>query len=662
MTKDTTKSTTSAAAAAIALIPRTVLFGNPDRTPASISADGRLLAWSAPLDGLLNVFVAPVDITKARPLTHESERPVADFGWSPDSSMILYSKDFGGDENDHLMCVRVEGGEARDLTPFPGAKAGIMGTSRRCKDRVLIGCNKRDPQFFDVYGLDLASGALTLVLQNEGFAGFLGDSSLNLRIAVQPREDGGVDYFRIEGGVLESAPFERVDYEDARSTSPVGFSDDGKTLYWVDARGRDKTAFFAQDLASGEKRLLAADARADIGGVLTDPITSTPIAYRINYLKPQYIALDPALQPDFDFLDANVTGSWTIASQTDANDVWTIVTDPVTSPAAVYLYARETKSLTKLYTMRPELEGMPLVPMTPLEIRARDGLTLVSYMTLPHGFSLTQKPLQPLPLVLFVHGGPWERDDFGYNSLHQWLANRGYAVLSVNFRGSTGFGKGFVSASDGEWGARMQDDLFDAVDMLAGEGLIDPAKVAILGGSYGGYAVLAGLAFTPDRFICGVDIVGPSNLETLLASIPPYWEPMKAMFHRVVGDPATPEGRALLKARSPLHKASAIVRPLLIGQGANDPRVKQAESDQLAAALEASQTPLTYVLYPDEGHGFARPTNSIAFWAITENFLATYLGGRAEPIGDALEQSSAIVKAGADHVRGLQQAQSVREA
>ncbi|HEY5226405.1 MAG TPA: alpha/beta fold hydrolase, partial [Methylovirgula sp.] len=459
-----------------------------------------------------------------------------------------------------------------------------------------------------------------------------------------------------------AAPFERVDYEDARSTSPVGFSDDGKTLYWVDARGRDKTAFFAQDLASGEKRLLAADARADIAGVLTDPITSGPIAYRINYLTPQYIALDPALQPDFDFLDANLTGSWTIVSQTDANDVWIIVTDSVTAPVAVYLYERKTRNLTKLYTMRPELEGMPLVPMTPLEIRARDGLTLVSYLTLPHGFSMTQKPPRPLPLVLFVHGGPWERDDFGYNSLHQWLANRGYAVLSVNFRGSTGFGKSFVAASDGEWGARMQDDLFDAVDMLAGESLIDPARVAILGGSYGGYAVLAGLAFTPDRFICGVDIVGPSNLETLLASIPPYWEPMKAMFHRAVGDPATPEGRALLKVRSPLHKASAIVRPLLIGQGANDPRVKQAESDQLAAALEASQTPLTYVLYPDEGHGFARPTNSIAFWAITENFLATYLGGRAEPIGDALEQSSAIVKAGADHVRGLQQAQSAREA
>lgn len=647
--------TTDTTPAATALIPRTVLFGNPERTHARISPDGKYLAWSAPLDGLLNIFVAPLDdITKARPLTHERERPVPDFYWSPDSSMILYAKDFEGDENHHVMCVRVEGGEARDLTPFPGAKAGLMGGSHRCKDRVLVQCNKRDPQFFDVYSLDLASGALTLVFQNEGFAGFVADSLLNLRIAIQPRPDGGIDYFRIDGDAVEPEPFEQVEYEDARSTSPAGFSDDGKTLYWVDARGRDKTGFFAQDLASGEKRLLATDTHADISGVLADPITNTPIAYVTDYLKPRYFALDPALQPDFDFLDTNVNGSWSIVSQNDANDLWTLLTDPVVAPAAVHLYARKTKTLTKLYTMRPELEGTPLVPMTPLEIRSRDGLTLVSYLTLPHGFSMAQKPPHPLPLVLCVHGGPWDRDTFGYDSLHQWLANRSYAVLSVNFRGSMGFGKSFVAAGDGEWGARMQDDLFDAIEKLVTEQLVDPAKIAVLGGSYGGYAVLAGLAFTPDRFVCGVDIVGPSNLETLLASIPPYWEPLKAMFHRAIGDPATPEGMALLQARSPLHKADAIERPLLIGQGANDPRVKQAESDQLAAALEASKTPLTYVLYPDEGHGFARPTNSIAFWAITENFLATYLGGRAEPIGDALAQSSAVVKVGADHVQGLQ--------
>jgi dipeptidyl aminopeptidase/acylaminoacyl peptidase len=647
--------TTDTMREATALIPRTILFGNPDRTHARISPDGQYLAWSAPLDGLLNVFVAPRDdIAKARPVTHERERPVPDFYWSPDSSMILYGKDLAGDENHHVMCVRLDGGEARDLTPFEGAKAGIMGASHRCKDRVLVQCNKRDPQFFDVYSLDLTSGGLTLVLQNEGFAGFVSDSSLDLRIAIQPRADGGMDYFRVDGNVVEPEPFEQVDYEDARSTSPAGFSDDGRTLYWVDARGRDKTGFFAQDLASGEKRLLAADTHGDISGVLADPTTNTPIAYVTDYLKPRYFALDAALQPDFDFLDTNIEGSWSVISQSDSNDLWTLVNDPVIAPAAVYLYARKTKTLTKLYTMRPELEGTPLVSMMPLEVRSRDGLTLVSYLTLPYGFSMAQKPARALPLVLCVHGGPWDRDSFGYDSLHQWLANRGYAVLSVNFRGSMGFGKSFVAAGDGEWGARMQDDLFDAIETVVAEGLVDLAKVAILGGSYGGYAVLAGLAFTPDRFVCGVDIVGPSNLETLLASIPPYWEPLKAMFHRAIGDPDTPEGRALLESRSPLNKADAIKRPLLIGQGANDPRVKQAESDQLAAALEASETPLTYVLYPDEGHGFARPTNNIAFWAITENFLATYLGGRAEPIGDALDQSSAIVKAGANHVAGLQ--------
>lgn len=644
--------------AAPRLIPRTVLFGNPDRTPAQISPDGKMLAWSAPLDGLLNVFVAPIeDIGEARPITHERERPVPGFGWSPDSTMILYPKDTGGDENHHIVCVSVDRGEARDMTPFPGAKAVVAGTSHRCRDRVLVGTNKRDPRFFDVYSLDLGSGDLTLVYQNDGFADFIADSALDLRIAVQPRADGGVDYFRVVGGVVEPAPFEQVAYEDARTTSPVGFSDDGKTLYWTDARGRDKTAFLAQDLASGEMTLLGSDEQADIGGVLTDPIAGTPLAYSVNYLRPRYVALDPALQPDFDFLDASVRGTWGIVSQNEANDLWTIVNDPVTAPAAVHLYARKTKTLKMLYTMRPDLEDMPLVPMTPLEIRARDGLTLVSYLTLPTGFSMDHKPPQPLPLALCVHGGPWARDGFGYNALHQWLANRGYAVLSVNFRASTGFGKAFVTAGDGEWGARMQDDLFDAVDALVAQKLVDPERIAILGGSYGGYAALAGLAFTPKRFACGVDIVGPSNLETLLASIPPYWEPMKALFHRAVGDPSTSEGRALLRARSPLHQADAIERPLLIGQGANDPRVKQAESDQIAAALEANKTPLTYVLYPDEGHGFARPTNTIAFWAITENFLVTYLGGRAEPIGDALDGSSAIVKTGAEHVPGLRQTQ-----
>ncbi|HEU4650977.1 MAG TPA: S9 family peptidase, partial [Croceibacterium sp.] len=321
----------------------------------------------------------------------------------------------------------------------------------------------------------------------------------------------------------------------------------------------------------------------------------------------------------------------------------------------VYLYDRAAGTLTEFYTTRPELAGAPLQPMHALELTSRDGLTLVSYLTLPPGSDPDETgiPQAPVPMVLFVHGGPWARDGYGFNGVHQWLANRGYAVLSVNFRGSTGFGKAFVNASNLQWGATMHDDLIDAVEWAVAAGIAERDKVAIMGGSYGGYATLAGLTFTPEVFACGVDIVGPSNLETLLETIPPYWEPMVKQFHQRMGNPETPEGKALLVERSPLHKADRICRPLLIGQGANDPRVKQSESDQIVAAMTAHGIPVTYVVFPDEGHGFAKPTNRIAFNAVTEAFLATVLGGRAEPMNGEIEASTAQVLAGSENVQGM---------
>ena len=642
------------------LIPRTAFFGNPTRTQGRLSPDGQWLSWIAPRDGVLNVWVAPAsNPAQAKPLTNERIRPIPQHFWSPDSSMILFINDKGGDENYLLYGVDVRTGAERALTPFEKTRALIVGISSEVKDRILVGLNNRDARWHDVHSLDLKTGKLTPVLMNTGgYAGFTADEQLNLRIASKSRPDGGSDFFRVANNAVEAKPFEQVTLEDSQTTTPAGFTTDGRTLYWLDSRGRDTAALIAQDMRSGAKRIIAQDARADIGGAMANPKTGEVEAYAVNYLRNEWTPVGGAVKGDLDFLKAQLKGQINVSSRTDADDKWIVSVDAVTGPPASYVYERGPKRLTKLYSTRPELEGVTLAAMHPVEIKSRDGKTLVSYLTLPPGSDANGdgRPDRPVPMVLFVHGGPWARDAFGYNPYHQWMANRGYAVLSPNFRGSTGFGKAFISAGDLQWGAKMHDDLIDVVDWAVKGGVTSVDKVAIMGGSYGGYATLAGLTFTPDTFACGVDIVGPSNLETLLKTIPPYWEAGKVQFYKRMGDPTTAEGVALLKARSPLYKADAIRKPLLIGQGANDPRVNQAESQQIVDAMKAKGIPVTYVLFPDEGHGFARPENNIAFNAVTENFLAKCLGGRAEPIGDVLKASSAKVPHGAEFAPGLQAA------
>jgi dipeptidyl aminopeptidase/acylaminoacyl peptidase len=404
--------------------------------------------------------------------------------------------------------------------------------------------------------------------------------------------------------------------------------------------------------------LIAEDDKADIGGTIRDRESGKVQAYSVNYLKTEWTALDADIGASLDWLGTQLEGEYGISSRTDDDQTWIVWNDPLTAPTATYIYDRRAQTLTPFYVTRPELEGAPLQPMYPVEIASRDGLTLPSYLTLSAGVAMDDdgNPSASSPMVLLVHGGPWARDDYGFNSIHQMLANRGYAVLSVNFRGSTGFGKDFLNAANKQWGLAMHDDLIDATNWAIAQGITGKDQVAIMGGSYGGYATLAGLAFTPETFACGVDIVGPSNLETLLDTIPPYWAPLVKIFHERMGNPDSEEGLALLKAASPLYKADQITKPLLIAQGANDPRVKQAESDQIVGAMKDAGIPVTYVLYPDEGHGFAKPTNNIAFFAIAENFLAECLGGRAEPLGDVLVPSSAEILEGAEHVVGLAKA------
>jgi dipeptidyl aminopeptidase/acylaminoacyl peptidase len=647
----------------VPLIERTKLFGNPVKANGRISPDGKWLSWTAPRDGVLNIWVAPVDNPDAaKPLTNDRERPVRQYFWSPDSTQVLYIQDKGGDENFLLYGVDVASGKQVALTPFKKTRAEIVGISNKHKDRILVGLNNRDAKWHDVYSLNLATGKLTLVKRNDGYAGFIADDDLKLRIAIKSRDDGGSDYFRIANGSIEAKPFGSVGLEDSLTTQPAGFTADGKTLYWIDSRGRNTAALVAQDVATGGTTVIAESPKADISNILLNPTTLRAEAYQAEYLKPEWSALDPTTGAALDWLKAKLNASPIVQARTDADDKWIVSADPVVEPSSVYLFDRKAVTLTKLYTGRPELVGAPLVPMWPVEIKSRDGLTLPSYLTLPANSDSNRdgKADAPVPMVLFVHGGPWSRDEYGYNSYAQWLANRGYAVLQVNYRASTGFGKDFITAGNLQWGRKMHDDLVDSVDWAVANGVTTPDEVAIMGGSYGGYATLAALTITPDKFVCGVDIVGPSNLFTLLQTIPPYWESGKQQFDQRMGNPTTEEGRAVLKAASPLTYVDRIEKPLLIGQGANDPRVNKRESDQIVEAMKAKKIPVTYVLFPDEGHGFARPANNIAFNAVAENFLQPCLGGRAEPIGDGLKGSSIQLLNGAENVTGLAQSLSTK--
>ncbi|WP_126172044.1 S9 family peptidase [Altericroceibacterium xinjiangense] len=638
------------------LIPRQALFGNPTRSAGRISPDGQWLSWMAPSSGVMNVWMAPAsDPSAARVMTKATERPIPQHFWAPDSRSILYVQDKAGDENYLLYGIDVASGQERALTPFDKTRVQVVGTSTKVRDSILIGLNNRDPRFHDVHRLDLNSGDLTLVQQNDSYVAFVADDDLALRWALRQNAAGGMDMFEMRDGTVADAPREVTSLEDALATSPAGYTADGRTLYWIDSRGRNTAALIAENTETGEKQVIGQSDKADIGSVMQNPTTGQVEAYAVDYLTTEWNALDPAVKASLDWLDGRLEGDFGVQSRTDDDTKWVVWNDPLTGPSKVYLFDRPAGTLTEFYTTRPELAGAPLQPMHPVEIASRDGLTLPSYLTLPLGSDPDRNgvPNAPVPMILLVHGGPWARDSYGFNSYHQWLANRGYAVLSVNFRGSTGFGKDFVNAGNLEWAGKMHDDLIDAVEWAVGKGIAQQDQIAIMGGSYGGYATLVGLTSTPETFACGVDIVGPSNLETLLSTIPPYWEPMVKQFHERMGNPETPEGKALLQDRSPLYKADRIIKPLLIGQGANDPRVNQAESDQIVAAMEKAGIPVTYVVFPDEGHGFHRPENNIGFNAIVENFLASCLGGRAEPIGDAVKSSTAEIAMGAEHVRGL---------
>ncbi len=634
------------------LIPRNILFGNPERANVKISPDGKRLAWIAPVRGVMNLHVAPVGkLDEAKVVTKETTRPIRNYAWAYTNQHLLFEQDVGGDENFHVWKVDLKTNEVVDLTPYPGARGGIADLSHKKPGVVHVTVNNRDPKLMDLHEIDLVTGKSTVVAQNtEGFSSYVTDEALELRFATKSEPDGSVTvHQRTKDGW---AAYDRVPFEDSE-TAVLGVV--GGTAYLRDTRNRDTAALVALDIKTKKTKVLAEDVRADAGAVMFQPKKLVPQAVAFNYLRVDWKVLDGSIKGDLAAL-GKLGGDPRVTSRTLDDSQWIVGLNSDQKPGRIYLWNRKTKKATFLFSAQPALDSQPLVAMKPVEIAARDGLKLVSYLSLPAGSDpdADGTPDQPKPMVLLVHGGPWGRDAWGYHPYHQWLANRGYAVLSVNFRASTGFGKKFLNAGNLQWGKTMHDDLLDAVSWAVHSKITPKDKVCIMGGSYGGYATLAGVAMSPDVFACGVDIVGPSNLITLLGSIPPYWAPIVAMFHKRMGDPSTPEGKAMLVEASPLTHAKNIRRPLLIAQGANDPRVKQAESEQIVAAMKKLGLPVTYALFPDEGHGFARPENSIAFVAITEAFLSAHIGGVYQPISkDELSGSSLQIKEGREGIPGM---------
>jgi dipeptidyl aminopeptidase/acylaminoacyl peptidase len=654
----------SATSSDASLIPRAALFGNPVRTQARLSPDGKYISFLAPKDGFLNVWLAPYGkLGSAKAITSDKKRGIREHSWAMDGRHILFLQDEGGDENWRVHSVDVETAKQVDLTPFKDVQAQVVGASHKRPNVVLVALNDREPEWHDLYEIDVRSGQRKLIEKNEQqFAGYVPDLDLQPRMAVKTLPSGGGQFFRRTGKGWEK--FLEYGQEDSLTTNPLTIEADGRTALLLSAVGRDKAALVRIDLDSGSQSVVAESTKADIADVWVEPRTHEPQAYAVEYLHTEVTPLTPDASKDIERLRGTLGPQFSVTSRTLDDRKWIVVVDDPVHVLSTYLYDRDSGQLTKQFDQRPELANAPLQPMLAREVKTRDGLTLVAYLTLPRGAdgkrSVADTPAQPVPLVLNVHGGPWARDSYGFHPEHQWLANRGYAVLSVNFRASTGFGKSFINAGDHEWGRKMHEDLQDAVDWAVREKIALPDKVAIYGGSYGGYATLAGLTFTPDEFACGVDIVGPSNLQTLLASIPPYWKSFYEDMVRRIGDPRTDDGRKVLAERSPLNYADRIKKPLLIAQGANDPRVKKAEADQIVAAMKAKNLPVTYVLYPDEGHGFARPQNRLSFYAIAEGFLSQCLGGSYEPIGKDFDGSSVTVAEGADIVPGLADAMKER--
>ncbi|HXA44582.1 MAG TPA: S9 family peptidase [Candidatus Angelobacter sp.] len=622
------------------LIPRDIIFGNPERTLPTLSPDGTRLAWLAPdANNVLQIWTKIPGANEEKIVTAEKSRGIRVYFWAKDSRNLLYLQDLDGDENYQLRGVDVLTGDLRDYTSIKGTCVSEVILNSDYPDAALVCLNARNPSLFDVHRLDLRNGTLDLDTQNPGdVITWLADAQFRVRAAWAITPEGGTE-IRLRAD--EKAPWKTfLKAGPEEMLEVLDFTADGESLYLRSSLGRDTAAVIRKHIVSGVEQVIAAHDQVDADKVMIHPRRHIVEAVAFADGRTIWRTVDPSVEEDFAGLAKLNPGDFEILNRTDNDDVWLVAYMSDRAPSHFYSWDRKQRQGTFLFSSRPKLDGQILAEMKPIEIQTRDGLTMHSYLTLPPGM-----PAGNLPLVLHPHGGPWVRDKWGYNIIAQWLANRGYAVLQPNYRGSAGYGKKFLTAGFKQWGRKMHDDLIDAVNWAVDTGLADPKRIGILGGSYGGYCALAALTFTPEVFACSVDIVGTSNLKTFSLSIPPYWEPARSMLAVRMADVNDPNDAQLIEDASPLNFAHKIVRPLLIAHGANDPRVKQAEAEQIVSAIQKNQGAVTYVLYPDEGHDFIRPENAIDFAARAEAFLGQYLDGRIEPMsGEKIPGSTAIVR------------------
>ena len=615
-----------------AIIPVSSFFDNPEIAGAQISPDGEWLSYLKAADGILNIFAKRMGSDEEIQLTNDRERPVTGYFWSADGSRILYIQDRGGNENFHVYALPVDGTplpEAANLTPYDGARAQVGSVPRETPDRIFVLLNNRNPQLFDGYWLDLETGDLELAAENPGrHLGYILDHDLKVRAAVGQNMQGGTDIFARDD---EDSEWRTIaSYPATENVSPIQFHKDNQRLYVSsDAGDTDLARLVLMDISTGDTEVVESDpeGEVDFGGAVFSSVTDELIATTYNADKPRIYFKDASWEADFNKLREVHDGFPNINGSTNDERKFIVSFNDPVDPGVTYLYDRDTGEAEFLFRPRPWLEGKGLADMQPISYEARDGLTIHGYLTTPRGVEPRN-----LPLILVVHGGPWARDSWGYQPEVQMLANRGYAVLQINYRGSTGYGKNFINAAVGEWAGAMHDDLIDGVDWAVEEGIADPDRVGIYGGSYGGYATLVGLTFTPEVFACGLDYVGPSSLVTLIEAFPPYWRPfLEGTFYRHVGDPSDIDDVEDMQARSPLNFVDRIEDPIMIVQGANDPRVTQQESDQMARALHERGIPVTYLLAENEGHGFANADNRVALYRSMEVFFGECLGGRVDP-------------------------------